>query len=72
MASVDLTVKELVDNPDCKAVLEKHLPGVTSNPMLPMAYGMTLRAVSALPQAAAVGMKPELLDAIDADLKNLP
>jgi hypothetical protein len=54
MASADMKVKELVTNPDTKAILEKHLPGVTKNPMVAMAYGMTLKSVASLRQAKAV------------------
>lgn len=51
MAKYDLTsttLGELLDDPDVVAIMEKHAPGITSNPMLGMAKGM--------PAAQAVGM----------------
>jgi len=72
MASADMKVKELVTNPETKAILEKHIPGVTKNPMVAMAYGMTLKSVASLKQAKAVGLTPEKYAAIVEDLEQLP
>ena len=35
----------LMDNPATKAVLDKHLPGLTSNAQIQMARGLTLKAL---------------------------
>lgn len=72
MITLDSKIKEIVENPAACAVAEKHLPGVTKNPMLKMAYGMTLRSVASLRQAKQLGLTPELLAAIEADFKKLP
>ena len=45
-ASVDTTtIGDLLDNPATKAVLEKDLPELVSDPRLPQAKGMTLKEV---------------------------
>lgn len=63
MAKYDLTTTTLgtmLDDPDVVAIMEKHAPGITSNPMLGMAKGM--------PAAQAVGMAGGMIgqDAVEA------
>jgi len=72
MISLDTKIKEIVENPAASAICEKHLPGITKNPMVKMAYGMTLRAVSSLRQAKQLGLTPEILSAIEEEFKALP
>ena len=72
MAYSDKKIKELVENPATKDIIEKHLPGVTKNPLVKMAYGMTLKSVASLRQARQVGLTPEILTAIEADFAKLP
>ena len=71
MAKYDLTsttLGEMLEDPDVVAIMEKHAPGITSNPMLGMAKGM--------PAAQAVGMAggmvgQEAVDAITVDIEAL-
>ena len=72
MISHDTKIKEIVENPAAREIAEKHLPGITKNPMVKMAYGMTLRAVASLRQARQLGLTPEVLAAIEEDFKNIP
>ncbi len=63
MAKYDLTTTtlgEMLEDPDVVAIMEKHAPGITSNPMLGMAKGM--------PAAQAVGMAGGMIgqDAVEA------
>jgi len=69
MISLDSKIKEIVENPQANAICEKHLPGVTKNPMVKMAYGMTLRAVSSLRQAKQLGITPEILATLEEEFK---
>ena len=58
MAKYDLnatTLGELLEDPDVVAIMEKHAPGITSNPMLGMAKGM--------PAAQAVSMAGGMIGA---------
>ncbi len=43
--SLESTIGALADNPGTKAVLEKHLPGISTNPALAQARGLTFSAV---------------------------
>ena len=61
-------IGDLLADPATQALLDKHLPGVSSDPRIGMAKAMTLRAV----QAFAPGQfTTEVLDALDAELAKL-
>jgi len=62
-------IRDLLANPAAKALLDQHLPGVSSDSRISMAKGMTLRAVQAF---APKQFTNEVLDALDADLAKLP
>ena len=62
-------IKDLIANAQTRAVLEKHLPGISQHPALPQFQDMTLAQVA--PASNGV-LTPELIAAIDADLKALP
>jgi len=62
------TIQQLLDNKAARAILEKHLPGATDDPRLPMAVGMTLHQVA--PFAPQLLTKDRLA-AIDGDLAAL-
>ena len=59
----------LLGDPAAKAVLDKHFPGVGADPRIAMAKGMTLRSVQ---RFARDVFTDESLDAMDADLAQLP
>ncbi len=58
----------LLDDPAAKAIVEKHIPGMTTNDQVDMARAMTLKAI----QAYAPEITDEVLAAIDADFAKLP
>lgn len=62
-------IKDLIANSQTRVVLEKHLPGVSQHPALPQFQDMTLAQVAPVSQGAVT---PEIIAAIDADLKALP
>ena len=69
--SIHSTLQDLLRSEQAKAVLEKHLPGASAHPDLPMAMHMTLMQISYYPEAAKAGVTAEKLLAIDAELKSL-
>lgn len=70
--TLDTTVGTLLDDPQARAVLDQYLPGVSSNPLVAMARGMSLRMVLSLPQAAQFGLTKEKAEEILAEInKNL-
>jgi hypothetical protein len=54
--TLNTTLGELLDNPQAKAVLDQYLPGVSSNPLVGMAKGMSLNMILSMPQAAQLGL----------------
>lgn len=65
---MESTLKELMENPDAIAVLEKYSPGFTKNPMLKLSMGFTLDKCVRFPQAK---MSEEQIKAFEEDLKSL-
>lgn len=67
--NIGWTIGDLLDNEKSRAVLEKHLPGISDHPARPQFEGMTLEQVAPYSDGAVT---QDLIDAIDADLKALP
>lgn len=63
--SIESTVADLVANPKTKAVLDKHVPGLSESPQLSMVQGMSLQQLSGFPQA---GISEENLQAMQREL----
>jgi Dehydrogenases with different specificities (related to short-chain alcohol dehydrogenases) len=59
---------ELLSDKAASVVLEKHMPGISTNPMASMGKGFSLKQLSAFPQA---NISQELLSAIVSDLANI-
>lgn len=68
-STADSTIGTLLDNPETKAVLEKHVPTMVGNAQIEMARGLTLKAIQAY---AGDALSDEKLAAIDADLAKIP
>jgi len=61
------TMGTLLDDPDVQAIMEKHAPGVTSNPMIGMVRGMSAAQAMGMAGAMIGGDKVEAIKAeIDA------
>jgi NAD(P)-dependent dehydrogenase (short-subunit alcohol dehydrogenase family) len=67
--SENSTLGELLSNKAAAEVLEKHLPGITTNPMASMGKSFTLKQLSSLPQA---NIPADLLSAIVTDFASIP
>jgi hypothetical protein len=61
-------LQDLFQNEQAKAVLEKHVPGLTTNPQIDQAMGMSLRDIA--PYAPDT-FTEKVLQAIDEDLSKL-
>lgn len=48
--SINSKVKEIVENPQAAAVLDKYIAGMSTAPGTKQAYGMTLKMVCSFPQ----------------------
>lgn len=71
MAKYDInstTLGELLDDPEVVGIFDKHAPGLTSNPMIGMAKGMS--AAQAMGMAGPM-VGQDKLDAIKAEVEAL-
>lgn len=66
--TLDTTLGTVLDNPQAKAVLDQYLPGVSTNPMVAMARGMTLNMILSMPQAAQLGLTKEKAEMVLAEI----
>lgn len=66
--NVNSKVKDLVENPETAKILEKYMPGITTHPGTKAAYGMTLKALMAFPQAK---ISKETAEAVARELEEL-
>ena len=48
---------EVIENPQARAIMEKHVPGISNHPLLPQAWYMTLREVSMYPESGVTADK---------------
>jgi NAD(P)-dependent dehydrogenase (short-subunit alcohol dehydrogenase family) len=62
------TLGDLLTNEAAVAVLEKHLPGISTNPMAGMGKRLTLKQLADIPQA---NIPQELINAVVADLTGI-
>lgn len=59
----------LLDDPAAKAILEKHIPGMTTDDQVDMARAMTMKDIQ---QYSPDAITDKMLAAIDADFAKLP
>ena len=57
--TLDSTVGEILGDPKAREAMDKYAPGLSSNPMIGMAKGWTIRNILAMPQAKAAGLSAE-------------
>jgi len=62
--TLDTTLGELMAKPEAKAIMDQYVPGISSNPMLAMVQGVSLRALVAMPQAQQMGFTQDKVQAI--------
>lgn len=61
-------VRDILANPEARAVVERHLPGAINHPQLYEAMYMTLGEVATYPES---GLNPQKLQALVADLEKI-
>ena len=62
--TLDTKVGELLKDSAAVKVFEKHAPGVSKNPMIGLAKGMTLKTLIAMPQAKEYGITQEMISKV--------
>lgn len=68
--TLDTTLGQILDNPQAKEVLDKYVPGVSANPMVQMARGMSINMLLAMPQAAQFGLTKEKAEEVLKEINN--
>ena len=69
--TLDTTVGEILKDTHAVEILERHVPGVSKNPMIGMAKGMTLKSILAMPQAKEAGLTEDMVSKVLADINTL-
>jgi hypothetical protein len=62
--TLDTKVGEILKDMRAVEILERHAPGISKNPMIGMAKGMTLRSVVAMPQARQAGITEDMVQKV--------
>jgi len=66
--TIDSKLKELLNDPGAKAILDKHVPQLAQSNKIKLISGFSFRKLTTFPQA---NMTPEKLRLIEEDLKSL-
>ena len=61
-------VGELLKDPKAVKVFEKYAPGVSKNPLIGLAKGMTLKSLVGMPQAKQAGVTEEMIVKVLAEI----
>jgi hypothetical protein len=69
--TMDTTVGEILKDTGAVKVLEKHAPGISTNPMLGLAKGMTLKSLVNMPQAKQFGITQQMVEQVLAEINAL-
>ncbi len=69
--TLDTKVGEILDDTGAVKILEKHVPGISTNPMIGLAKGMTLKSLLAMPQAKQAGITEEMVKQVLAEINAL-
>ena len=66
--TLDTKVGEILKDPEAVKVIERYAPGVSKNPMIGLAKGMTLKSVVSMPQAKSAGLTEEMITKVLAEI----
>jgi len=66
--TLDTKVGEILKDTQAVETLERYAPGISKNPMLGLAKGMTLKSVVAMPQAKQAGLTEEMVLKVLAEI----
>jgi len=66
--SIESKLGDLLDNEQTKAILEKHMPGISTHPQIGMGRGFPLSVVA---NFSGGMITKEMLDKVNADLAAL-
>ncbi len=59
--TMDSKVGDILKDMGAVKILEKHVPGISKNPMIGLAKGMSLKSILAMPQAKDAGLTEDMV-----------
>jgi len=66
--TLDTKVGDILKDTKAVETLEKHVPGISKNPMIGMAKLMSLKSLLAMPQAKQAGITEEMVLKVLAEI----
>ena len=69
--TMETKVGDILKDTKAVEVLEKHAPGISKNPMIGMAKGMTLKQIVSMPQAKQAGLTEEMVVKVLGEINGL-
>jgi hypothetical protein len=66
--TLDTKVGEILKDARAVKILERYAPGISKNPMIGLAKGMTLKSLLAMPQAKQAGVTEEMVVKVLAEI----
>ena len=69
--TLDTKIGELLKDVGAVKVFEKYAPGISKNPMIGLAKGMTLKALIAMPQAKQAGITEAMIKKVLTEINAL-
>ncbi len=69
--TLDTTVGTILEDTGAVKVLEKHVPGISKNPMIGMAKGFTLKQILSMPQAKEFGLTEDMVNKVLTEINAL-
>jgi hypothetical protein len=66
--TLDTKVGEILKDTHAVEVFERHAPGISKNPMIGFAKGMTLKTLVSMPQAKSAGVTEEMISKVLAEI----
>jgi len=58
----------ILKDPQAVKILEKYVPGISKNPLIGLAKGMTVKALLAMPQAKQAGLTEAMVAKVMAEI----
>ena len=66
--TLETKVGEILKDTHAVEILERHVPGISKNPMIGLAKGMTLKSLIAMPQAKQAGITEDMVTKVLAEI----
>jgi hypothetical protein len=66
--TLDTKVGDILKDTQAVKIFERYAPGVSKNPMLGLAKGMSLKSLLAMPQAKQAGITEEMVSKVLAEI----